>query len=1261
MGTVYRAVDRHDDALVAVKILGVTSGIEAERFRREARTLGRISHLHPTIVTYIDHGTIDSKELYLAMEWLEGEDLGRRLGRVGLAVDESLALVRRVASALAVAHEHGVVHRDIKPSNVFLVGADPAQVKLLDFGLARSAAASMLLTKTGLVLGTAGYMAPEQVVGATDMDARVDVFALGCVLFECLTGQPAFPGDRLMAVLAKLVLEQPPSVTELRPELAPCFDEVLDRMLVKDRADRYADGAEVLEALERLGQQQGHCPAPSAGAERALTGSEQRLLSIVVLSTGPPEVPPDDGEDLSPVVRGVVEPFGAELLGLGVGVTLAVIQGRGNAADLALRAARCALALRAALPDTRMVLVTGVAELSGRWPVGPVIERAAKLLEQVLSEAKGMLFVDAVSGSLLESRFEIAGEGEMRWLRGEQGVAEGQRRLLGRLTPCVGRQREVSFLKATLEECLEESAAQLLVVNGAAGVGKSRLRHEFINLLIRQWPEVRVLSAQGDPVSAGSAFSLVAQLVRRATGAVNGDPSVHQAAQLSALLEGVAEDKRGRIVDFLLELLHQPRERPLSQLLRAARNDARIMHEQLCRAFVDFIDHLAASRPLLVVLEDLHWGDQPSVDFLGTAVHEMSDRPLMVLALTRPEVSAVISDLWSTIDPERLMLRPLRARASRELVRAVLGDEIDDALVDQVVEQAGGNAFYLEELIRHVAAGRGAERMPVTVLAMVQSRLDSLESEARQVLRAASIFGASFWAEAVRELIGDSLPEGEAERWLDALVARELLEPRRKSKFPGSKELRFRHELLRGAVYATLTGSDRELGHQLAADWLRRQGERDELVLAEHYDRGGDHQQASRCFFEAAKAAVAGGHLTAAEGAITRAIDCGADGEEAGQLKLLRAQCATWRGDYGASGEASLEALELLGDGGAPWLHALGLLAYSGAFGGNPMALMRALQLLMSYQGELLPIGPAGRAAFTLLASLLSTGQRGLVLRLRDRIEAASEGSDEVDLVFEGWLGLVRAHIALYGYDDLGVAVAGLERAQLCFSSVGDHLALALTEWKRAWLELELGRFEASERASAAVLALDGGKGTVAAISYATYFAGLVRVLQDRCGEAIERFENLPEVGNFFLVGVCKVGLAMAHLCCDRLEEAKDSARQVVDDFGFLPVLQPQAKAVLAEIALRRGEAAEAIQLVDEALEQSRSVGITPFWASLAEVTLIDALNRVGETERAAEEKKRARARLERIAATLEDQDARRSFLSAPWGNKRLSGFDESS
>jgi serine/threonine protein kinase len=255
MGTVYRARDRETGADVALKVLR-HDGIYADRFEREAELLARLDH--PAIVRYVTHGTTEEGDRYLVMEWLDGISLGERLGMAPPpSLRDAVVVGREVAGALATAHAAGIIHRDLKPSNLMLVDGRFARLKVLDFGIARPVAAPgdsapEVLTHTGQLIGTPGYMAPEQARGDKNVDARADLFALGCVLFRLVAQRPAFEGDDVLSLLGKLATEVPPRVSEIVDGVPSELDELIARMLSKAAADRPASAAEVEATLATL-------------------------------------------------------------------------------------------------------------------------------------------------------------------------------------------------------------------------------------------------------------------------------------------------------------------------------------------------------------------------------------------------------------------------------------------------------------------------------------------------------------------------------------------------------------------------------------------------------------------------------------------------------------------------------------------------------------------------------------------------------------------------------------------------------------------------------------------------------------------------------------------------------------------------------------------------------------------------------------------------------------------------------------------------
>lgn len=425
----FRARDRQkgEGQLVALRLLRPVGAArrEVERFVREAEVLAELNH--PGLVGYVAHGWTPDGAAFLATEWVTGEDLKQCLLQGPLGAAEALELVRSAAAALGVWHGRGLVHGNLRSSRLLLRNVGLGQLALLVPGNVQEGLDRETLTRPGQALRALCYLAPEQVREGRALTPAVDVFALGCVLFECLTGAPPFAAQSAAGTLGRLLNEEAPRLSELRPELPEAIGGLLGRMLARRPEDRPADGRALVVELGRvmLPETAPEWPARGMALPGAAPGDGERRLVSVLLAVPPSkEEVTKAGGAMATLPHGQLEallvPHRIRVDRLMDGSLLGLLDhGQGDAMSQVEQAARAALVLRQRLVGWTMGLLT---EHCIRPPTLPPPETRTFLRERD-AEAGGersLLWLDEMTAGLLKSRFRVR--------RTEQGgwVLEGE-------------------------------------------------------------------------------------------------------------------------------------------------------------------------------------------------------------------------------------------------------------------------------------------------------------------------------------------------------------------------------------------------------------------------------------------------------------------------------------------------------------------------------------------------------------------------------------------------------------------------------------------------------------------------------------------------------------------------------------------------------------------------------------------------------------------------------------------------------------------
>jgi ATP/maltotriose-dependent transcriptional regulator MalT len=625
---------------------------------------------------------------------------------------------------------------------------------------------------------------------------------------------------------------------------------------------------------------------------------------------------------------------------------------------------------------------------------------------------------------------------------------------------------------------------------------------------------------------------------------------------------------------------------------------------------------------------------------------------LLVLAAARPELHEAFPGLWGNRAAQEIRLGELTPKASERLVQRTLGPVLGQALAPELtqrlVARSGGNAFFLEELIRAAAEGR-ADVLPDSILAIVQARLEALPPDARQVLRAASVFGETAWRGGLARLV-DASSVSSLDAALSLLEEQELVVRRIDARFLGETELALRHAFVREAAYATLTADDKRLGHRLAAEWLEEKGEQQPLVLAEHHERGDEPARAVDWYVKAARQA-AGIHLAAVIRAAEHGVACGAQGEARGELRYWQAEAYFFQGDLAAAQPCIDEAIPLLRRGTAMWCTSVGGLTVLGAQSGAFDAVAPQANLLLTTEPEAGARVDYARSMMACQFMVRCTGRPDVAERFLARHEDMGR-LDRDDLTIRGTLHLARAFAARMRDGDPWAAAEAAGSARDCFLEIGSSGFQAWSARELGWAWATSG---ALEKAAALVTAALDEAWSHQLHLFTPFLGALSAWLSARRGlgeearrEAERARAGAAQLGPELVFSLASLAtIARTELLLGDLAAAARMAREVLARAQGAQY-RATALAVVSRIALAAGQPEPAQAAAREAADLLRAEPAAGYDEPFVALALHDALRAAGHADEALQAARAATERIQGIAALAPDPVARDAFLSDP-------------
>jgi serine/threonine protein kinase/tetratricopeptide (TPR) repeat protein len=911
MGVVFKAKDKKLNRPVALKFLvpGLTANPELKRmFIQEARSASSTEHQNICTIYEIDE-TADG-QIYIGMPLYRGETVKEKIQKGPLPLDEAIGITTQLAQGLSRAHHHAVVHRDIKPANIMVT--NDGVVKILDFGLAKFAGQSDS-TKFAQVVGTVSYMSPEQARG-DDVDHRTDLWSAGVVFYEMLTGQIPFKGDTERAYVHSILNDHPPPPTGIREDIPEEAEEIVFKCLEKTPQDRYATADDLLEALVKLkgtlAKKATRDVIGVVSAPEQTRETERRLATVMFaeISGYSEMLKAVDVEEAPQVISRCLAMLNSSCLKYGGQVdkitenTLMVVFGVPQSVeDAPKKAINAAIELRESLArfnqeeGLKRPLAIQIGIHTGTviaGPLGPGDARGYSIMGEPVELAlelkdaspQGEITVGLLTFRSTKNEFDYQELKPIvpkdrrepipvyRLLSGKARVHRarlGSERMI--FSEMVGRSRELDKLKLHVLKAINGEGSIVNII-GEAGIGKSRLIAE----LTQQGESKRVNFLIGRALSFGQnlSFHPLIDILKNWAAIAEDDTPLNSFQKLEQAIRSVYPEGVAEVFPFIATLMGIKIAGQDAKRIEAVAGES--LEKLIMKNLRELIVKAAASRPIVFVIEDLHWADLSSIELLGSLCRLAENNRILFINVFRPNYEDTSERLLKTIRTRYpklasdIILEPLDDTQCGTLIDNLLHTkDLPEHIMGLIAKRAEGNPFFIEEVARSFIDDGVVEKknghffvtekidsviIPETVHDVIMARVDKLDEQTKSLLKIASVIGRYFFYSILTE-VAKSVREIDDK--LEYLKEIQLIRERRRR---AEIEYLFKHALARESVYSSILLKKRKELHLSVARSIETIF-RDRLnefygMLALHYSLGEDLEKAEEYLVKAGEEAL---------------------------------------------------------------------------------------------------------------------------------------------------------------------------------------------------------------------------------------------------------------------------------------------------------------------------------------------------------------------------------------------------------------------